>query len=467
MKLQGRITLQLLFVLLFAYGCATVAPPESEEIRTSALGEDTLPQAWKGGEAVSTEIRNGWLATFDDPQLDALVAEALANNPDLKIAVSRLERAAAYVGVASAALYPQVGVKGSGSLKLGADLNSGLNGIILGVSWELDLWGRVRYERDAALESLAATQSDFIWARHSLAAAAANSWFLATETLLQKRAASEMVADAEGLLELAKTRARIGAGDQRDVVSAEASISAYQDNLLKLTLAHENALRALEVLLGRYPGADIEPRTDLPAFPGLIPAGIPVNVLERRPDLFASERRVAEAFNRIGEAKAARLPRISLTASGGAASSELLEMSEDFSNPFASLGAGLMAPIFLGGQLKAQVEIRTIEQQMAIDEYASLALRALFEVENSLAAETNLGLREEILKMNVAQNERALHLEKVAFRVGTSDMRRVLGQQLALNVARMGSIHVQSSRLTQRVNLYLALGGNFEVIEEE
>jgi len=232
-------------------------------------------------------------------------------------------------------------------------------------------------------------------------------------------------------------------------------------------LAHENALRALEVLLGRYPGADIEPRTDLPAFPGLIPAGIPVNVLERRPDLFASERRVAEAFNRIGEAKAARLPRISLTASGGAASSELLEMSEDFSNPFASLGAGLMAPIFLGGQLKAQVEIRTIEQQMAIDEYASLALRALFEVENSLAAERNLGLREEILKMNVAQNERALHLEKVAFRVGTSDMRRVLGQQLALNVARMGSIHVQSSRLTQRVNLYLALGGNFEVIEEE
>jgi len=467
MKSLGRNTPKLLLVLLFSYGCATVPPPEPEEIRTSALGEDTLPQTWMGGEATSAEILNGWLATFEDPQLDALVAEALANNPDLRVAASRLDQAAAYVGVARAALYPQVGVAGQGSLKLGADLTSGLNGLVLGASWELDLWGRVRYERNAALESLAAIQSDYHWARHSLAAATANSWFLATETLLQKRAAAEMVEDAGNLLELAKTRARVGAGDERDVAAAEASISAYEDNLLKLSLAHENTLRALEVLLGRYPGADLEPRTDLPAFPGQVPAGIPLNVLERRPDLFASERRVAEVFNRVGEAKAARLPRISLTASGGVVDSNVLELAPDFTNPFAGLGAGLIAPLFLGGQLKAQVEIRNAEQRQAIDEYAGLALRALYEVESGLAAEANLRLREQVLKSNVAQNERALLLEKVAFRVGTSDMRRVLGQQLALNVARMGFIHLQSSRLTQRVNLHLALGGSFEVIEEE
>ena len=467
MKIQGRITLPLLFLVLFSYGCVTVPPPEPQEIRTSALGEDALPPTWIADEAISIEILNGWLATFEDAQLDALVAEALAHNPDLRVAASRLDRAAAYVGVARAALYPQVGVKGRGSLKLGADLESGLNGIVLGASWELDLWGRVRYERDAALESLAAIQSDYVWARHSLAAATANSWFLATETLLQKRAAAEMVADSENLLMLAEKRAQVGAGDERDVAAAQASISSYQDNYLKLSLAHENALRALEVLLGRYPGADLEPRMDLPAFPGPIPAGIPLNVLERRPDLFASERRVAEAFNRVGEAKAARLPRISLTASGGAVDSKILELAPDFSNPFGSLGAGLIAPIFLGGQLKAQVEVRTAEQQMAIDQYAGYALRALYEVENGLAAEINLRLREQVLSNNVAQNERALLLEKVAFRVGTSDMRRVLGQQLALNVARMGFIHLQRSRLTQRVNLHLALGGSFEVIEEE
>jgi len=467
MTRQARNTLQLLFVVLFAYGCATAPPPEPQEIRTSALGEDVLPQNWIEGETVSTAIRNGWIATFDDPQLDALVAEALANNPDLRIAASRLDRAAAYVGVARAALYPQIGVAGQGSLKLGADLNSGLNGLVMGASWELDLWGRVRYGRDAAQESFAAVQSDYIWARHSLAAATANSWFLATETLLQKRAAAEMVEDAENLLELAKTRARVGAGDERDVAAAEASVSAYQDNLLRLSLAHENALRALEVLLGRYPGADLEPRTDLPAFPGPIPAGIPLNVLERRPDLFASERRVAEAFDRVGEAKAARLPRISLTASGGHVDSNVLELSPDFSNPFASLGAGLIAPIFLGGQLKAQVEIRNAEQRQAIDEYSSLALRALYEVESGLAAETNLGLREQVLKRNVAQNERALDLEEIAFRVGTSDMRRVLGQQLALNLAHMEFIRLQRNRLTQRVNLHLALGGSFEFVEEE
>jgi outer membrane protein, multidrug efflux system len=453
--------------VLLAAGCATLPPPEPEEVRTEALGAEALPDSWATGATTAAAIEDGWLATFGDPQLEALVIEALANNPDLRIAASRLERSAAYIGVARSALYPMVAVKGQGSTKLGDSLDSGgLNGVVVGASWELDLWGRVRYGRDAAVESFIADQYDYAWARHSIAAATATAWFLSTETLLEKRAAETMVKDSEDLLELAKTRMRVGVADERDVVAAEASITAYQDALLKLTLAHESALRALEVLIGRYPGADIQPRTDLPAIPGAVPAGIPVNALERRPDIYAAERRVAEAFNRVGEARAAQLPTIRLTASGGYADSEIVELVPSFDNPFGSIGASLLAPLFLGGQLAAQVDVRTAEQRMAIAEYAGAALAALYEVESALAAEVNLRDRETILQTNVAQNERALELEKIAFRVGKSDMRRVLGQQLALNGARMALIRVQSEQLIQRVNLHLALGGSFEVVPE-
>jgi NodT family efflux transporter outer membrane factor (OMF) lipoprotein len=457
-----------LAIALITWGCVTTPPPEPEEIRSLALGEDRIAKQWAASEeADSVDILQGWLTSFQEPELEALVAEALRNNPNLDIAASRVERSAAFLGIARGALYPTVSVGGQGSTKMGGDLSSGLNGGMLQISWELDIWGRLRYRRNAALESLAALESDYLWARQSLAARVAEGWFLATQTLLEQRSAEEMTKNAGALFELAETRSRIGAGDQRDVAATEASLSIYEDNALKLKLAHENSLRALEQLLGRYPAADIEPLSDLPALPGPVPAGIPLAVLERRPDLIAAERRVAAAFDRIGEAKAARLPTLTLTAGGGYASSEVLELVPDFENPFASVSAGLLAPIFFGGRLNAQVEARNAEQREALAQYSKIALQALFEVENALAAEANLRGREKILELAVAQNERALNLEQTAYRVGSSDLRRVLDQQLAFHTARMSLVRVRGSILTQRVNLFLALGGAFEVAEAQ
>ena len=145
-------------------------------------------------------------------------------------------------------------------------------------------------------------------------------------------------------------------------------------------------VRALELLLGRYPAAQLEAPGALPPMPPPIPAGLPSELLERRPDVIAAERRVAAAFNRTGEAQAARLPRISLTASVNSISSELFVLQER-DNPVWSVGASLLAPIYQGGALKAQVEIRTAEQKQAVAEYARVALRAFSDVENALAAE--------------------------------------------------------------------------------
>jgi len=191
-----------------------------------------------------------------------------------------------------------------------------------------------------------------------------------------------------------------------------------------------------------------------------VPVGMPSELLERRPDVVAAERRVAAAFYRVQEAKAARLPRISLTAAVTSISSELFVL-KDRDNPVWSAGASLTAPLFLGGQLQAQVEVRTAEQKQALAEYARVGSRAFGEVENALSTAFTLDAREAILRDAVVDNGRALELANVRFRVGAGDLRAVQQQSLALHAARTALLRVQTERLVQRVNLHLALGGSF------
>jgi outer membrane protein TolC len=200
----------------------------------------------------------------------------------------------------------------------------------------------------------------------------------------------------------------------------------------------------------------------LPGVPRDIPAGLPSELLERRPDVVAAERRVAVAFNRVGEAKAARLPIISLTAGVSSISSDLFVL-QDHSNPVWSLGGNLLAPIYRGGALKTQVEIRTAEQKQAIAEYAVVGLRAFGEVEGALSAEIAAREREQILTQTLADSQQALSVVQTQFKVGSTDLRFVEQRQLALVATRSALIRVQAEQRVQRVNLHLALGGNFEL----
>ena len=441
-------------------GCALQAPPARDDIAGQALPNFKVPPAWAAQGAPSAAVGDRWLATFNDPQLDALVQEALAYNPDLQVAAARVEQAAAYVKVAGATLYPQVNVLARGGGKMSGD-SSGLQGVGLFVNWELDLWGRIRAGQAAATTQYDSAALDAEYARQSIAALVAKSWFLATEARLQKAIAEDMVAASARQLSLAQDRLRVGAGDEYDVTLAQASLATYRDSVKNLDLAYQQALRALEALAGRYPAAAVSVPAQLAATPGPVPVGMPSDLLERRPDVVAAERRVAAAFYRVEEAKAARLPRISLTAAVTSISSELFVLKEQ-NNPVWSAGASLMAPLFLGGQLQAQVEIRTAEQKQAVAEYGRTGARAFGEVENTLSAGFALEEREALLKQAVAENARALELANIRYRVGSGDLRGVQQQALALNAARTALLRVQSERLVQRVNLYLALGGSFE-----
>jgi NodT family efflux transporter outer membrane factor (OMF) lipoprotein len=448
-----------LVCLLALTSCATRSPPSASEIRDETLVHAPTAPRWTASGAVDGAVTNGWLATFRDPALEALVAEALAYNADLRVAAARVEQAAGYARAAGAAIYPAVSLLARGGGQMSGD-NSGLQGGLVSASWELDLWGRVRAERAAGAAQYAATEADYLYGRQSLAALVAKSWFLATEARMQTAIAEDMVRAAERLAQIARERQQVGVGDEYDVAVAEASLGGFRDTLRNLEFGYEQARRALEVLLGRYPAATLEAAADLPAMPPPVPAGLPSELLERRADVVAAERRVAVAFNRVEEAKAARLPKISLTASVSDISSDLFVL-QDRDNPVWSAGASLLAPIYQGGALQAQVEIRSAEQRQALADYARVGLRAFSEVENALASEFALAARERILAQAVADNARAAELAQVRYRVGATDLRAVSQQQLALLATRTTLLRVRSEARVQRVNVHLALGGDF------
>jgi multidrug efflux system outer membrane protein len=456
---SGLLRAAPLAAALALAGCALNQPPEREALRADAMPSVKTPEAWVAQGGAPGAVQDDWLATFADERLRALVFEALASNFDIRVAAARVERAAAYAKQAGSTLYPQVNLLASGSFT-GSDSGSAFETAGLFATWELDLWGRVRAQAEAGSAQYEATARDAEYARQSIAALVAKSWFLAIEARRQRAIAQDMVAAGESLAALARERKRIGRGDEYDIRLAQASLQGYRDAVLQLQLAEQQAIRAIESLVGRYPAGALDAAAQFPKFPGPVPAGLPSELLERRLDVAAAERRVASAYYLVGEAQAARLPRISLTASGSSITSDLVFL-KDRENPAWSAGGNLMVPLFMGGALKAQVEVRTAEQKAAVADYGRIGARAFSEVENALSSGFNLEQRVPVLEASVAENERALELAQVRYKVGTVDQRAVQQQLLAASAARSALARATGERLVQRVNLHLALGGSF------
>jgi len=450
----------LAVLALASAGCIRLKnPPDAPTLKAESMEKVVVPEKWTAGGA-DGEVANNWLASFHDDQLTAAVAEAIANNPDIRVGAARVETAMLYARLAGAKLWPSVDILAKGGAGLGGD-SSGIQGALLNASWEIDLWARVRYGRAAAREDARSAQADFEYSRQSMAAAVAKAWFLATEAGLQAGVARASIEESDRLVGLAQDRARVGVGNDEDVYVARANAGTYRDALRGLEQSREQAIRALELLMGHYPSAAAAVTPQLPGQPNLVPAGLPSTLLERRPDVIAAERRVAAAFNRVREAKAARLPAISLTGGVSDISSDLLVL-KDRDNPVWNFGANLVMPVFQGGALKRQVEIKTSEQKQAVAAYASIGLRAFGEVENALSAENAAREREQILTQTLADNQRAYDVVQTQFKVGSTDLRYVSQRQLALNATRSALVRMQAEQRVQRINLHLALGGSFE-----
>jgi len=461
--------LPVILLSLVLAACAVEQPPEIQETARQALPEATpVPVDFNEAAAAATgDVTEGWLASFGDPELEALVAEAIQNNLSLRAAAARLDAAAGFATQAGAELVPAIGASGAALDRQGfntGDPSVSTSGAALNASWALDIWGRVRSQAAAGQAAFEATQNQVEWAYQSIAAQTAKTWFLLTQAKLQEQLAADALELYLETLRLVEAKYAQGQVTQKEISLAKANVANGEVVLRQAKGARLQAARALEVLLGRYPAAELEGADDLVATPPPIPAGLPSELLERRPDLIAAERAVAAEFFQVQSAKAARLPRISLTAGVGT-SSNALNNTLNFGSDYWSAGANFVAPIFTGGALQAQVEIETAGQEEALANYGQLALRAFSEVEQGLANETLLRECEQYLQAVVAETTEALRLAQAEFDVGKIDLLSVIQQQGQVIAANVALLNIRDQRLQQRVDLHLALGGGFQAPE--
>jgi outer membrane protein, multidrug efflux system len=443
-------------------GCAIKKPPTVPQMVQQSLPPTTKIRDQWASPGASGMVLDGWLQTLSDPQVEAVVNEVLRNNLDLRLAATRVEVAAGMATQAHAQLLPSVVAQGGGKVT-GRFENKRFNssGIFATASWEVDVWGQLRNQSAAAGENYQATEEDVKFARESLAALAAKTWYLVTYTRQLQRVTQESVAAYQGILDVVQVKESIGEVPEQSVFLARADVESSQASLQQATIAHEDAVRAVEVLMGRYPASELQSADAFPKVPPPVPAGLPSELLERRPDLIAAERRVAASFHLTQSAKAARLPAISLSLAGGRSNNDLFTLLGTNPN-FWEAGANFLAPIYLGGALQAQVRIQTAQQEAATLAFGQTALRAFSEVETSLSNEGQLAEREQYLDASVRDNSEAYRQGRIQYDVGATDLLSVLQLQGRLLGGRAMLIGVEQERLTNRINLHLALGGSFQ-----
>ncbi|NDV25258.1 TolC family protein [Desulfovibrio sp. JC010] len=451
MRTNIKILLLSLAALLVLCGCKRNYSHTEATVGTEGMKNET-PSKWAGNTVDSGAVKDGWIHNFKDSRLDALVAEAMKNNPDLQASAARVDQANALAKQAGAALMPSVGLGGqlAGTTAGGTARPQGAG---LGISWEADVWGRLGLGERSAEESAKAVQADYEFGRQSLAAATARNWFLLNEVEVQQDFLKSVVDILKKMEAIEKRKQEIGKVSMMEVNQVRAQLSSAKDAVTQAELAKQEAARSLETLIGRYPSNTLKGEDKLGATPPPIPVGQPSSILERRPDIIAAEDRVAAAFYAEKGADLLHLPRFTFGAGAGLGA---------LGDAIAGLTAGLFAPLYTGGAIEAEIEQATAKQKEAIANYASAALNAFKEVENGLAGEALLKERENYLAQAAAENKKTFELAQIQYKVGKIDLFELLSHQTRWIGSEMSLLNIRRERLDNRVNLHLALGGSFE-----
>jgi len=459
-------TLQLVMaacLLVQLGGCAIEDPPGQRAVLDQALPPTTtIPRNWSAKTANPAAVDQGWVSTFNDPTLTSLVHEANANNLNLQATAARVDAAREALVIVGAPLFPAVSldVSGKETHDIGANETFKHHGGKLNVSWELDVWGRVRSGQAASTAGYEAAAEDEAFARLSVAALVARSWYVNSEWLQRIELAKQEIFIYSSLLKIVREKRKAGQVDLIDVYQAEASVKAAQVGLVGAQEKSSTAIRSLEILLGRYPSQELKAKARYAKAPPEVPAGLPASLLSRRPDVLASERLVVAAFYNVQVAKLSMLPAISLTGRAGRLVDpglSLLGLSPDF----YQLGANLLQPIFEGGALQAQVKVASAEQRAAVASYGQAVLLAFKEVETALANEDFFRRRLRYLDAELKDRIETVRIATEKYRAGNIDLQSLLQFQEKRLAVQEEVITAQGAILTNRIDLYLALGGSF------
>lgn len=436
-----------------------------------------IPETWASVEGTSEREIAGldnWISDFGSAELESLVAEALQNNRDLQVAAARVEESRAIARLQTGAMFPTLSVGGSAARsrvnvpESGGGKNKSLGNAFstdLSLSWELDLWGKLNNVRRASVLDYEAQRSNLRYAQLSLTGGVAQAWFALVEAESQHKLATETEDSFTRASRM--VRSRYEQGLRRGLDVRLASSNAASAKALSAARAEQvrRASTALEVLLGRYPEGSLSGDGELPVLSPRMTDALPTELLARRPDLAAAEAQAVAAELRHSAALRDLLPSLRISASGGYQDGELKDL-ENPSNLIWSLAGGVIQPLFQGGALRAQAAAADARGDQALARYAQSLLTAFQEVETTLYAEETLAVR--VASMGEAAHE-AVEAEKLAsdlYSRGLTGIFELLeAQRRSLN-ARSSYLDVKRQQLSNRVTLYLALGGGIPNVEE-
>ncbi len=421
------------------------------------------------GEQAAAEARTladlPWWEVFDDPVLEGLVAEALKNGYETRLAASRVEEARARYGVARSDLFPVAGYQaGWERTRLDQFANPGDKTDTkwtakVGFSWELDLWGRIRRLNEAARARYLATEEARRGVLLSLTSDVAAAYFELRELDAELEIARRTTAAFQDTYDLFNRRLEGGAASALETSRAEASlgqVAAQIPELERAIVARENQIN---LLLGRRP-QPIPRESPVASLPPAIPAGLPSTLLERRPDLREAEQQLVAANAGIGAAKAAFFPTLRLTGLFGNVSPELGEVFKN--GKTWSLATSILGPLFTGGSLKRGYEITKAQWEQATILYEAAVTNALAEVSTALVSRAKLVETERQRARTVAAYREAVRLANLRYISGLSAYFEVLESQQQLFPAEITLAQTRRNQLIAVVDLYRALGGGWK-----
>lgn len=469
--------------------CATVKPEPTQL-------DFELPESFANAEVGQQTLSDQWWQSFSDAQLNQFVSTALERNPALIQAIARTRIAEAQARLNRADQLPQAGLSVGGTrqrqkmmgmpgmipgatdggadagaevaLEDGAENPVATDAILfnnynasLDISWELDLWGRLSALSASARANYLASNEQLRAMRQSVAAQVVQIYFEIVHARAQLELSERTVTALTEMARQINNRVDVGIASPADGMLANANLASASAGLEQRREALERSLRQLDVIMGEYPAGALQTADALPEVPAAPAAGVPAELLARRPDVRAAELGLLGAGYQLGAAKRSFLPSLSLSGSVGYSGYQWSDLFNS-SNQIWSIAGQVLQPIFQGGRLIAQVDIAEGQRDEALHAYAEIALQAMAEVESALVVESLLVRREAALETAASSAENAVQISLNRYLQGIDPFLNVLeSQQRALD-GRSAHITAQHARLENRVALHLALGGGFE-----
>lgn len=429
------------------------------------------PSIW-AARGVSGDAPTGdWLAQFNDPAMERLVSEALAANPTLRARAASVRASAALLRATRGQRWPSVtatataGGTSTGFTSLSGDtdrISDTLFGLSVDSSWEVDLWGRISNAISQSGADYAASEADLAAAELSVAAQTAIAWISLNEALAQERIAVLTLEARRRVLELTEPRVRAGIAGALELRTARSALAQAEAAISARRLLSKQAASRLEVLLGRYPAAELTAPAIIPVLEPMQAEGNPALLLSRRPDIAAREARVVAAGLRAEEARLAMLPGLRLSGSLSGNSADLAD-ALDPGLVAARLVAGLTAPVFRAGTLNATWLAAIARAEAAVADYADAVLNAWREVETALTADVLLAQQENAQMRALEEARLAEEIAERSYTAGTLDIFGLIDAQTRRLTAESQFVTARADRAVNRISYHLALGGGVPV----